>query len=73
MMIPSIVTAGPSVQTKNALRQASLAFYKQSGLEKDVKRLELRYVPAPVRKYGGWVTWGIGVYQKKMIVYKWEF
>ena len=72
ILLPSIALAN-NEQAEKALRYASLAYYKQSGLEKRAKYLERRYIPDPVREYGGWVVWGVGVYQKKMITYRWEF
>lgn len=73
IFVPSVVLADNDTQTRRALRKASEAFYKQSGLDKRVRYLEKKYIPRPVREVGGWVFWGVDVYNKRMITYTWEF
>lgn len=38
-----------------AAKKASEAFYKQSGLDVMVNKVEKRYIPKTVKVYGGWL------------------
>jgi hypothetical protein len=73
MLIPSIAMSEMDKETEKALKYASLAFYKQTGLEKDVRRFEKAHINRELRDIGGWIVWSAGVYQNQIIIYRWEF
>ena len=73
MMIPGLIISPGNSKKDQALQHATLAYYKQSGIEKKVKRLEKEHVPKGVKDAGALITWGVTVYETKMITYGWEF
>ncbi|HEY8390183.1 MAG TPA: hypothetical protein VIL26_04440 [Clostridia bacterium] len=58
---------------KQAITKALTAAYYQLELDDEVKRLEKKYVPETVRKYGGVVSFLTRIAVDKRITYTWEF
>ena len=56
-----------------AYRKAGEAFYKQSGLDKIIDRLDKRYVPEFVHKYGGWIYLVQDSYSTQQVKYVWRY
>jgi len=72
-MTPLIFFPSGGSQQNEAIKHASIAYYKQSGIEKHVKRIEKESIPEEVKDISVVVTWGVTVYDTKMITYGWEF
>lgn len=66
-------TTGSSSNVEDALKAVAKATYKQTGLNKMVKRLERKYISDEMRKYGGWAI-NIGkVFIERKVSYEWTF
>jgi len=60
-------------QTNDALKALAKATYVHSGLNKKAKKLEKKYIPKPVKKYGAWVGIGYKIVVEKRISFEWTF
>lgn len=81
LVIPSLFTAiaftGNTSTTRNAAQYASVAYYKQVGLDKVVepqfKKFEDRYIPATLQRAGVGVTFLYRIAMDKKIELSWSF
>lgn len=76
-IISTAITVGadrvPSSNTQEAIKAVGKATYKQTGIDKRVKKLEKKYIPEQLREYGGWITMIIKVSSERKITYEWTF
>lgn len=57
-----------------AIKKATKALYKQTGLDKHIKRLEKEYIPEIIRNNGWVLALGDAVIKKQYKVkYEWKF
>lgn len=64
---------GEMLPDQDAPRYIAKAVYKQYSLDKVVNRIEKRYLPKPVKKYGGYIGIGIRLATEKRFTYTWKF
>lgn len=58
---------------RQALQALGQIAYKETGLETKVKKLEKKYVPEPVKKYGGYTLILAQIVVNNRISYEWTF
>lgn len=58
---------------EEAIRKAGEALYIQSGINKVVEKIDLKYTPEVVKKYGGWIAITQKVIVERQISYKWTW
>lgn len=70
VFLPTISSAG---NEKEAIEKASLAAYKQSGIEDSVNKFVDLWTPKIIKEYGGNLMFIKQAAIDKQISYKWEF
>lgn len=67
----------PSGKSEDAMKAVAKASYIQSGVDKDVnkieKHLEQQYMPQVVKDYGGWIAAIVKVGTEHQISFSWKF
>ena len=70
LVMPTRLPAGDDNVAITALVKAT---YVETGLDKKVKKWEVKYIPEKIRIYGGWTSQIIKIQQEKKISYEWTF
>ena len=58
---------------QQAVKAASEAFYKQTGMDSMVNGLKKKYVPKTVQQVSGWLVVGYDMVARQEIKYVWEW
>ncbi len=69
-LLPTTSSAGDE---KEAIEKASLAAYKQTGIEDNVNKLVDKLTPKVIKEYGGSLLIVKQIAVDRQISYKWEF
>lgn len=67
------VTRGPASDQQSAYKALIKATYIQTGMDKEAKALEKRYVPKYIKEYGAWITLTGKIVTEKKVSYEWTF
>lgn len=66
-------TREPASDTSGAYKALMKATYIQSGMNKQVKTMEKRYIPKVWKEYGGWLAGISKVITDKRVSFEWTF
>jgi hypothetical protein len=75
MMMPQMSLANNNNQDnyKQAAQALSEALYKETGLDKKVKKLEKKYINKDLKKYGGYTILIADIVVNQRVQYEWKF
>ena len=66
-------TRDPASENQDAYKALAKASYIQTGANKRIKELEVKYVPKPLKKYGSWITGTTKIVMDKKVSFEWTF
>ena len=72
-LMPTGISTIDDAMTRDALNHASLASYKQLGLDNTMSRIERRYLDDDLRNAGAICAWTYAMVKDKRIIYGWTF